>query len=200
MIRGIGLVLLISFFLFPIAHTRWGDAYILAKGIAYPDPALRTVYSWQAPLDVFLHSQLWRWLGTTVGAIDDATPIYRLLSPLAGAIYLAVALAISRDRRIAPAWFSFGLLASLGLLQLFYGYIENYSFVAAGILAYLWLGIGVLRGERPLWLAASVLALCNAFHPSTVVLAPSLLGLGWEVGRWGDGGMGGKGERGKGGR
>ncbi len=178
---------LVLFFLFPIAHTRWGDAYMLAKGIAWPDAAARTTHSWQAPLDVFLHSQVWLWLGPSFGWTDDAAPVYRLLSPLAGAIYLIVVLAISRDRRIAPGWLSLGLLMSLGLMQLFYGYVENYSFVAAGILAYLWLGIGVVHGETPLWLAAIVLAFCNAFHPSTVVLAPSLLYLGkvatWQRGR-----------------
>jgi len=48
-----------------------------------------------------------------------------------------------------------------------------------GILLYLWLGVTVLQGERPLWWAATALAITNALHPSTVILAPSLLYLGW---------------------
>jgi len=55
----ISLALVVAFFAFPLAHTRWGDAFMLAKGIAYPDPALRLVDSWQAPLDVALHSRIW---------------------------------------------------------------------------------------------------------------------------------------------
>ena len=106
---------------------------------------------------------------------ETARPVYQILSPLAGGIYLAVAVALGRDRRIGPGWLTFGLLASLGVIQLFFGYVENYSFAAAGILLYLWLGLGVLRGERPLWLAATVLAVTNATHPSTVVYAPSLV-------------------------
>jgi hypothetical protein len=167
-------LLFIAFWLFPIVHTRWGDAYILANAIGWPDPSLRLTHSWQAPLTVYLHSRVWHWLSDPLGW-SDAVPVFRLLSPLAGGIYLLIVLRLSEDRRLAPAWITFGLLTSLGLIQLFFGYIENYSFAAAGILAYLWLGMKTLRGESPLWLAATVLALTNAAHPSTVVYAPSLL-------------------------
>ncbi len=171
-------VLLAAFFLFPIVHTRWGDAFILTKGIAFPDPTLRLTRSWQAPLDVALHSEVWLWFHEPLGW-KDAMPVYRLLSPLAGALYLLVTLALGRHPLLAPAWLPYGLLTTLGLMQLFFGYVENYSFAAAGVLAYLWLGLGVILGRRPLWLAATVLALTHATHPSTIVLAPSLLYLGW---------------------
>lgn len=178
------LLLTIAFFAFPIVHTRWGDAYIIANAMAWPDPSLRLTHSWQAPLDVFLHSQLWLAFHQRFGW-SDATPVYRLLSPLAGMLYLAVVLQLGRIRDLAPAWLSFGLLASLGVVQLFFGYVENYSFAAAGILAYLWIGLKVLAGRHPLWLAASVLALLNATHPSTIVLSPSLLFLAWQQWRGG---------------
>ena len=176
--------LTLAFFAFPIAHTRWGDAYMLANGIAWPDAALRLTHSWQAPLDVRLHAQLWQLLAEGRGW-EDAMPVYRLLSPLAGVLYLGVVLALAARRSLAPAWVTFGLLTSLGLIQLFFGYVENYSFAAVGVLAYLWLGLGVLDGKRPLWLAAGVLAVTNATHPSTVILAPSLLYLGWRLWRHG---------------
>jgi hypothetical protein len=171
-------VLLAAFFAFPIAHTRWGDAYVLANGLAWPDVALRLTHSWQAPLDVLLHSRVWLWWGEARGW-QDAVPVYRLLSPVAGALFLAVVLALSADQALAPPWVTFGLLTTLGVLQLFFGYVENYSYAAAGVLAYLWLGMGVVRGRPPLWAAATVLAITNATHPSTIVLAPSLLYLGW---------------------
>lgn len=171
-------LLFLAFYVFPIAHTRWGDAYLLAKALAWPDPALRLTHSWQAPLDLLLHSQLWLRFHEPMGW-TDAIPVYRLLSPLAGLLYLLAALGLARTVTVAPAWLTFGLLTSLGVLQLFFGYIENYSFAAAGILLYLWLGLRVLAGQAPLWLAASALAVTNALHPSTVVLAPSLLYLGW---------------------
>ncbi|MEZ4635615.1 MAG: hypothetical protein R2873_28060 [Caldilineaceae bacterium] len=131
-------LLFAAFWAFPIVHTRWGDAYILANAVGWPDPALRLTHSWQAPLDVFLHSRIWHWLSDPLGW-QDAVPVYRLLSPLAGGLYLWIVVRLSLDKRIAPGWVTFGLLASLGLLQLFFGYIENYSFAAVGILAYLWM-------------------------------------------------------------
>ncbi len=175
---GITLLLLIAFYTFPIAHTRWGDAYLLSKAISWPDPALRLTHSWQAPLDLFLHSQLWLHFHADFGW-QDATPVYQLLSPVAGLLYLMAALGLAREQRVAPAWLTFGLLASLGVLQLFFGYIENYSFAAAGVLCYLWLGLRTLAGKTPLWVTATVLALTHALHPSTLVLAPSLLYCGW---------------------
>lgn len=178
------LLLVGAFFAFPLAHTRWGDAYIIANAMAWPDPALRLTHSWQAPLDVFLHSQFWLVFHQRFGW-SDATPVYRLLSPLAGMLYLAVALQLGRMRKLAPGWLTFGLLASLGVVQLFFGYVENYSFAAAGILAYLWIGLGALAGKRSLWLAAAVLALLNATHPSTIVLSPSLLYIAWQQWRGG---------------
>lgn len=178
--------LVAAFYLFPLAHTRWGDAFMLAKGIAYPDAALRITHSWQAPLDVFVHAQVWQVMHAALGW-EDAAPAYRLLSPVAGLLYLLAAMALSRDLHRspynAPHWLSYGLLATLGVLQLFFGYVENYSFAAAGVLAYLWLGLRVLAGGCPLWLAAALLALTNATHPSTIILAPSLLFLGWRTWR-----------------
>lgn len=183
----ISVILVGLFFLFPIAHTRWGDAFMLAKGIAYTDPALRLTHSWQAPLAVFLHSQVWLVFHERFNW-DDAVPVYRLLSPLAGGIYLAAVLGVCRLRWLAPAWLSFGLLATLGVMQLFFGYVENYSFAAAGVAIYLWLGLRALHGRAPLWLVATALAVTNAIHPSTVILAPSLLYLGWRVWRLGTAG------------
>ena len=177
---GLSLLLVCAFFRFPIVHTRWGDAFLLSKAIAWPDPAQRLTYSWQAPLDVFLHSQIWLHWHTTLHW-KNAIPVYRLLSPVAGLLYLLTVLLLARERQMAPAWLTFGLLSSLGLLQLFFGYIENYSFMVVGVLAYLWLALAVLAGQKPLWLAATMLALTHATHPSTIILAPSLLYCSWQV-------------------
>ncbi len=177
----LGLGFLLAFFAWPVVHTRWGDAYILTKAIAHPDPALRLTHSWQAPIDLLLHSQLWR-IGHEAFGWRDAMPVYRLLSPLAGLLYLGGAIAASRQAaKIAaiPIWLPFALLTSIGVMQLFFGYIENYSFAAAAILIYLWLGLAAMRGERPLWLAALALAVANALHPSTIVYGPSLLYISW---------------------
>jgi hypothetical protein len=68
-----------------------------------------------------------------------------------------------------------GLVLSLGAMELFFGYIENYTLMTVGVLIYLWLALRTLRGESALVWPATALALTHAFHPATIVLAPSLV-------------------------
>ena len=159
-----------------LVHTRWGDAYILTNAIPFPDPALRLVYTWQAPLTVFWHAKLWA-LGQRLWQWPDAFPAYAITSVAAGAVYVFVVLQLawevgrSRGQRLLVA----GLLLSLGAMQLFFGYVENYTLPAMAIVIYLWLAARTLAGKTPLWAAAAALGLVNALHPSTLNLAPSLL-------------------------
>lgn len=159
-----------------LVHTRWGDAYILTNAISYPDPALRLVYTWQAPLTVFWHAKLWA-LGQRLWQWPDAFPAYAMTSVAAGAVYVFIVLQLawevgrSRGQRVLMA----GLLLSLGAMQLFFGYVENYTLAAVAIVLYLWLAARHLAGKTPLWAAAAALGLALALHPSTLNLAPSLL-------------------------
>ena len=187
----LSLLSLLFFSLFRIVHTRWGDAYILVNAIAYPDPALRLTTTWQAPLDVWLHARLWTlghgWLGWA-----DAWPTYWILSPLAGALYVytLLRLADSVGRGRPEKLLIVGLLGTLGTMQLFFGYAENYSLAAAGVLLYLWLALETMAGRRPLWQPSLALAVTIGLHPSTVVLSPALLVVAWRGGRQGDKGGG----------
>ncbi|HSN74751.1 MAG TPA: hypothetical protein VL334_06605, partial [Anaerolineae bacterium] len=180
----LSLLSLLLFSLFPIVHTRWGDAHILVNAIAYPDPALRLTSTWQAPLDVWLHARLWA-LGNSWLGWADAWPAYRMLSPLAGALYVYVLLRLadSVGRTRTEKLLIVGLLATLGTMQLFFGYAENYSLAAAGILLFLWLALDTLAGRRPLWQPALALAVTNGLHPSTIVLDPALLYVAWVWGK-----------------
>jgi hypothetical protein len=167
-----------------IVHTRWGDAYILVNAI--PHPEARLTYNWQAPLDVFLHAKLWAF-GHRVFEWQDAMPAYWIASSIAGVGFVFVlcwlADTLGRDR--TEKAIIFGLVISLGTMQLFFGYVENYSFICLGILAYLALGLKAARGEVSIVWPATVLALTHGFHPSTLVLQPSLWYLGWVVWREG---------------
>jgi hypothetical protein len=60
-------------------------------------------------------------------------------------------------------------------MQLFFGYIENYSIMTLGILIYAYLGLLRLQDQIALVWPAVALALTNAFHPSTIILTPSLI-------------------------
>jgi hypothetical protein len=196
----IALLSLLPFTLLRIVHTRWGDAYILVNAIAYPDPALRLTTTWQAPLDVWLHAQLWA-LGNAAFGWADAWPTYWILSPLAGALYVYVLLRLadSMGRNRTEKLLIVGLLGTLGTMQLFFGYAENYSLAAAGVLLFLWLALEQVQapvaGRRSLWQPALALAVTIGLHPSTVVLSPALLYVAWV---WGKGGKEGKGRKGRG--
>lgn len=172
----------VPFYVFRLQHLRWGDAYLLVHAI--PHPQVRLTYNWQAPLDVFIHARLWA-LGNRLFGWPDPTPVYTLLSVVAGVLFvwtllgLAAWLGNERHERAVI----FGLVASLGLMQLFFGYIENYSLMAVGVLVFIWLALRALRGETALVWPALALALTHAFHPSTIVLAPGLLFLAWQLTR-----------------
>src|SRR4029453_939895 len=62
-----------------------------------------------------------------------------------------------------------------GYIQLFFGYIENYTFYAVGIALYLWLALRTLRGASPLILPALALTICFALHLSSLVLGLSFV-------------------------
>jgi len=164
----------VVFYLFRIRHLRWGDAKILVKAIPYP--GVKLTYVWQAPLDVFIHAKAWA-LGNRLFGWPDPTPVYWILSSAAGIAFVWVLLGLAnwlgRDR--TERALMFGLVATLGTMQLFFGYIENYTFMTLGVLIYIWLALRALRGEVALIWPATALALTHAFHPSTIILAPSLL-------------------------
>ncbi len=65
------------------------------------------------------------------------------------------------------------VVVAQGYMQLFFGYVENYSFYAVGVLAYLWLTLRYLRAAAPLLLPALALVLCFSLHLSSLVLGAS---------------------------
>ncbi|MGQ9668205.1 MAG: hypothetical protein ACUVWB_12920, partial [Anaerolineae bacterium] len=170
-----------------LVHTRWGDAYILVNAISHPE--VRLTYTWQAPLDLFLHAKAWelahRWWGW------DVMRTYQVLSVTAGAVFVFLLLCLADECGHTPAEKALfaGWVGTLGLMQFFFGYVENYVWMAVGVLAYLWLGMRAAAGRgRILW-PAGVLGLTHAFHPSTILgLETSLVWLwlrGWaREARW----------------
>lgn len=169
------------FYLLRIRHLRWGDAELLVTALGDP---YWLVYVWKAPLDVFLHARLWQWAHAALGW-PSPVPVYRILSILAGVAFvwvlLRLACTLGRDR--AERALIAGLIGTLGTMQLFFGYIENYPIMTAGALLYLWLAVRALHGEGSLLAAATALAVTHAFHPVTLILTPSLLYLAYVLGR-----------------
>ena len=174
----IALLSLPLFWLGRTVHTRWGDAYLLVKGIAHPD--VRLIYNWQAPLDTFVHAWLFR-AGEALWGWMDALPAYWILSSLAGAlaVWVLLRLALEVGRDDTERWSLFGLPVTLGTMQLFFGYPENYTLISLLMLVFFWLGWRFVRGKSSLWAPSIVLALGMGFHPIMLALQPALWLLGW---------------------
>ncbi|GAB4528407.1 MAG: hypothetical protein Kow0063_04600 [Anaerolineae bacterium] len=176
----------IPFWVFRIRHVRWGDAHFIVQALSYvgPDRPVWTVYNWQSPLSIFVHAQLWFLLNPVLGVGVDT--LYAISSVLAGVGFVFVlflmADALGRDR--AEKVTMFGLVATTGSMQLFFGYVENYTIISFGIILTLYLGIRSLRGELSLVWPSLVLAFTNAFHPSTLVLWPAVGFVAWRVAGW----------------
>jgi len=89
---------------------------------------------------------------------------------LAGALLWGIASEIAP--RSASRVIVMGVLATLGLAQLYFGYIESYPVVSVFVLAFLWLGLRRLRGMDSPFLVAAVLGLTIASHLAAVLLLP----------------------------
>jgi hypothetical protein len=174
----------IPFYLLRVQHLRWGDAKVLIQAIPHPD--FKLTYVWQAPLDVFIHAKGWA-LGNQLFGWPDPRPVYWILSTAAGVAFVWVLLGLARwlGRNRAERALVVGLVITLGTMVLFFGYIENYTFMTLGVLIYIWLALLALRGETSLVWAAVALAITNAFHPSTIILIPTLLYTGFLTARAG---------------
>lgn len=186
--RLIGVVSLLTLPLFWIGrlqHLHWGDAYIFANAISHPE--VRLTYNWQSPLSLFLHAKLWALLNTAWGL--DVQTTYAIVSCLAGAAFvwlLLTSLSVWGDDSTGrmPAAVMF---LTLGTVQLFFGYVESYTLLPVGILAFLVFGLRFVRGRGALWPAATALAVTHSLSLSTLPLLAGLTYLvvyAYRVKRW----------------
>lgn len=166
----------VLFWLARLRHLRWGDSYLLSIALSYPDLNLRVVYNWQAPLTVFLHQRLWQFVADPLLGWP-VEHVYATISIISGVIFVYLLLAfMSRlGRDSLETAILTGLMLGLGSIQLFFGYVENYTIVSLALFVTLFLSWRALQGEiPPLWPALG-LSLANACHPSTVFLWPALI-------------------------
>ncbi len=90
---------------------------------------------------------------------------------LAGALLWAIASEITPKAASRPV--VIGVLATLALAQLYFGYIESYPVVSVFMLAFLWQGLRRLRGKGSPFLLAGILGLTLASHLATALLVPA---------------------------
>lgn len=176
----VSLAAMVPFWLLRIRHLRWGDADFIVKALAYTgaDRPVWTIYNWQSPLTIFTHAKLWLLLNPGTGIAVDT--LYALTSVLAGGIFVFLCLSCAGllGDTTSEKFVLAGLLLTVGAVELFFGYIENYTLMSVGLLLTLYLSLRHIRSGTSLVWPSLSLAVTNAFHPSTIVVWPALLYLG----------------------
>ena len=140
----------------PFHEMAWHNASLDWPGLEF--------VNFQQALDLVVH----------VGALTlgqhlfgwSAGDAYEWVSVVAGGLYLATLWALAgRLSDTAPLRVALLVfLAGLGTAQLFCGYGESYTLVTLLTAVYLCTALDTLRGRRPLWLPAVVLAVAVATH------------------------------------
>ena len=154
--------------------------YLLTQALSTPDLELRVIYNWQAPFTVFLHQRLWQFVADPLLGWPVEN-VYATTSIICGMIFVYMLLTFTAQLGRSPLESAVlaGLILTTGSMQLFFGYVENYTLVSLGLLITLFLAWRALHGEiQPVW-PVLALSLTNAFHPSTVFLWPGMLLLSW---------------------
>jgi tetratricopeptide (TPR) repeat protein len=153
-----------------------GDGYLLLRSLPLAALSGDVPASFPtAPLTGYLAVQAYRFF-QSVGAAEPALAAWQSLSFAGGLLALPLAWNLAgllwddvRERIPAVLVILFG-----GSAMLFFGHVETYALVFAGLLAYIGAALGVQRGSRTLLSASVVFALLCLLHVGMIVLAPSL--------------------------
>lgn len=169
------------FWLFRTEHLFLGDALPLKIDLAKGQD-----FHPRQPLTMWVQQQLFRFVGPIVarGQADPEEVALRSVawgSVAAGFLFVLVAVAlgrgIARSSQHTPrmGWLAALVILSQGYIQLFFGYVENYTYYALMIAVYIYLGLRYISGSAPLVLSGLALVLALALHLSAAVLMPSFL-------------------------
>ena len=165
-----GLLALPVLWLLRASAGEFGDSPELQRKIA----AEGALWREREPLDFFLHAQAYRALHPLTGW--DVPTIYAVFSCLAGALFVTsvVLLTALLARRWLDRLLAAGLILSAGVVQLFFGYLESYTLMTAGLTVYLLLGLLCLAGRIGVGWPATALGVAALLHPIALAAAPSL--------------------------
>ncbi len=160
------LISIIPFWFFKTKTYLLGDGYLRGNEIM-----AKMKFPVTEPLDFYLHALVYRFLKL------DAYQTYTLISCLAGALFVFLALWLSHilGKENREKIFAFVVLISMGSVQLFFGYIESYSLVYVGIMAYFLFSLWFLEGKGSIIFPSLALLFSISLHLSALYLLPSLI-------------------------
>ncbi len=131
------------------------------------------LFSLEEPLDTLVHTSLYIVLnplfGTSGKVVYQGLSILMGVGALWGGWYYLKRLYNPVGRR----WFMGGLVATSGAAQLFFGYVESYTIVAALSLMFLFSALLMIKRKKPTPIPAVFLSLAIITHPVAVMLLPA---------------------------
>jgi tetratricopeptide (TPR) repeat protein len=168
---GLSFLSVIMFWMFRSRTYFLGDGY---NYVANLDGGMHTSI-WSEPLESLVYVQLHKFLN--LFSVVDGHLTYQIGSILAGAIfvYLVFLLSDYLGRDWYEKFFVWGILAAMGTVQLFFGYVEHYAFVSVAILGYILSSLKWLARGGKVIAPVLLFLLSTAFHLSSLFLLPSLV-------------------------
>jgi Flp pilus assembly protein TadD len=148
-----------------------GDGYLWANNLAKNSSQSYSAAAW-------LYRTIYRGLNAA-GTFGEVNPIMSsaLTSVMAGLILIAFAYRTAKLLSEKRGDFSFYIasILSCGTIMLFFGYIERYPPLAAGIMAFLYFSLKLIRHGGSIIPAATAFVVATALHPSALALLPGLV-------------------------
>ncbi len=168
---ALSLLFLIPFWLLRDRTHLLGDG---AQIVSYLNSGELTI-KWAEPLEIFLHLKAFD-LAHRLWQMDSAT-LYAILSCLAGVLFVFLVLLFADfcGRGGKEKVFIFLILLSMGSTQLFFGYVEHYSFLYVFIFGFILSSLGYLEGKVSWFVPLAAFVLASLSHVSSVYLLPPLL-------------------------
>jgi tetratricopeptide (TPR) repeat protein len=180
------------FWIFRARHTLLGDGNVIVATLPSAEP-----FHPRAPLSAAIEWLLYGMLsGSHAAPHAIARDAVALGSVLAGVLFVPCALLIATNlanlrpppaepptTRRAATWLLAAAILAQGYVQLFFGYVEHYTFLALALGVYLWLALRFLAGRSAFVAPACAAFVAVAFHLSAGIILPSLLFLA-AIGIW----------------
>ena len=164
---------LLSFILFWLLRTKThllGDGSMRIRSLTAGNS-----FSTIEPLETYLHF-LGHKLLSSFNNLDPATT-YAILSCLSGTIFIFFLLILSSSwtQGRIEATFVFLSIITMGVIQLFFGYVEHYSFMTTGILLYMLSSLLYFKGKGSIVFPTLILSFTICFHTAVFPLLGSLV-------------------------
>ena len=162
-------IVFILFWLFRAKTHFLGDGYFVIRCLAQHSPL-----KFAEPLDDAIHKALFWLIGG--GGEKEAELVYAFISCLCGGLYVFLAIRLANLVGKSNGSRAIILLAIIfaGNMQLFCGYVESYSIMHVGILAYCYTAALSLYRNCPILIPSCILTVTASVHLGAASLAPSL--------------------------